>query len=141
MKIIPCMNSGIPFVLNDGRSLEIVPLQVFRSASGQTAIRIGRNILFFNENGTFDGTEARVAEDISEDECDTLVAALESSKTTDGVAPAEPYFMVGSDGYDAETRAWSNSKKLALPEEIEESSTYQIDPHGRSQPMKKKPTH
>ena len=54
------MSKGVVFVHEDGATFEMVPLQVFICGS-QTVIRIGRNALFFDKDGKFDGSESSVA--------------------------------------------------------------------------------
>jgi hypothetical protein len=107
MKILPCMAKEIVLLHEDGKTFEMAPFQVFRSASGQTVIRIGRNTLWFGENGKFDGTECSMI-DPSEEESQAVTAA--HMRTTKGLPPDEPYFQPGSPGHESETRAWPSGK-------------------------------
>ena len=111
MKILPSMSKGVVFVHEDGKTFEMAPLQVFISAGGQTAIRIGRNVLFFEKDGRFDGTESSVdglAHDSPEGEL--LLEAFEVQGKNKGLAPDDPYFQPGTPGHAAETRAWEAAK-------------------------------
>ena len=112
MKILPHMSKAVVFVHEDGKTFEMTPLQVFISAGGQTAIRIGRNVLFFDKDGTFDGTESSVA-GFSHDspEAALIREAFELQGRYKGMAPEEPYFQPGSPGHAAETRAWVSAKR------------------------------
>jgi len=126
MKILPTMCKGVVFVHEDGKTFEMAPLQVFRSGSGQTAIRIGNNILFFDTDGSFDGTESHVAGLApGSPEASLLTEAFELQGQYKGLPPDEPYFMPGTPGYAAETRSWSSAKKdaggksyIAMPEKL-----------------------
>ncbi len=51
MKVLPTMSRGIVLLHEDGKTFEMAPFQVFRSASGSTIIRIGRTALFFDADG------------------------------------------------------------------------------------------
>ena len=107
MKILPVLRSVIPFVTTDDTgkvTVHRLPLQVFRSGSA-TIVRIGENALFFEEGGKFDGFEAALR---SPDDA-TLAAyddASEESEASRGMPPAAAYFMPGTTGHTAETRAW-----------------------------------
>ena len=130
MKILPMMNRGIPWLREDGRTFDVVPFQVFllkefKGEPSATIIRIGRNAIWLNEDGSFNGTEMKSSEDISEDEIAALEAAHDASKTVDGVAPEEAYFPPMTPGYDAETRAWVASKP-PTPEQVAKSETATI---------------
>ena len=96
----------------DGKTFEMAPLQVFISAGGQTAIRIGRNILFFEKDGRFDGTESKV-DGLSpgSPEGEMILEAFEVQGKNKGLAPDNPYFQPGTPGYAAETRAWGSAEQ------------------------------
>jgi hypothetical protein len=106
MKILPTMCKGIVLVHEDGKTFEMAPLQVFISGRS-TVIRIGRNALFFNQDGSFDGTESSVS-GLSPDspEAALIREAFELQGRCKGLPPEEPYFAAGTSGYAAETRAW-----------------------------------
>ena len=129
MKILPMMNRGIPWLREDGRTFDVVPFQVFRSTvrgeAPMTMIRIGRNLIRLNENGTFDGHEMKSSEDITDDEIVGIEAALDASKTVDGVAPEEAFFQPDTQGHDSETRDWATSKP-PTPEQVAKSETATI---------------
>jgi|APFre7841882654_1041346.scaffolds.fasta_scaffold143578_1 hypothetical protein len=111
MKILPSMCKGFVFVHEDGKSFEFAPLQVFLSGS-QTAIRIGRNILFFNKDGTFDGTESHLAGLESDSpELKRIREAFDLQGEMKGLPPDESYFQPGTPGYVAETRMWASGRK------------------------------
>lgn len=109
MKILPTMSRGVVFLHEDGKTFEMTPLQVFHGGGGQTIIRIGRNALFFDKDGKFDGTESSV-DGISPDspEAAMLREAFEVQGRLRGLPPEEPYFQPGTPGHAAETRAWGS---------------------------------
>ena len=112
MKILPTMSRGVVFVHEDGKTFEMAPLQVFISAGGQTAVRIGRNVLFFDKNGKFDGTESSLAGiDADSDEAAAVRDAFERQGEYKGLPPEDPYFQPGSPGHAAETRAWASAER------------------------------
>jgi hypothetical protein len=105
MKILPCMAKAIVLLHEDGKTFEMAPFQVWRSSSsGGTVIRIGRNTLFFNEKGEFDGTESAVL--ATQAEADAFVEAFAVQGKNKGLAPETAYFPPGTAGYADETRAW-----------------------------------
>lgn len=113
MKILPAMSKGVVFVHEDGKTFEMAPLQVFIGGSGQTVIRIGRNVLFFDKNGQFDGTESKMVAltpDSEKEEARAIRAAFEAQGEHKGLAPEEPYFQPGTKGHTAETRAWASAR-------------------------------
>lgn len=111
MKILPTMSKGVVFVHEDGKTFEMAPLQVFIS-SGQTVIRIGRNTLFFDKDGRFDGTESKV-DGLSPDseEAKAIREAFEAQGEYKGLPPDEPYFKPGSPGHAAEVRSWPHGQQ------------------------------
>ncbi len=112
MKILPTMSKGVVFVHEDGKTFEMAPLQVFIGGGGQTVIRIGRNALFFDKDGRFDGTESSVS-GLSPDspEAKAIREAFEAQGEHKGLPPDEPYFRPGSPGHAAEVRAWASARK------------------------------
>jgi len=127
MKILPMMCKGVVFVHEDGKTFEMAPLQVFRSGSGQTAIRIGNNVLFFDTDGSFDGTESHVAGMAPDSpEASLLTEAFVLQGEYKGLPPDVPYFEPGTPGYEAETRSWLSAQKehggqlyIALPKKAD----------------------
>lgn len=115
MKILPMMSKGVVFVHEDGKTFEMAPVQVFISGSGrQTVIRIGHNTLYFNQDGTFDGSEARVTGIHKRSpEAELIREAFELQGKNKGLPPDEPYFVPGTPGYDNETRPWPTAKQEA----------------------------
>lgn len=114
MKILPMMSKGIVLMHEDG-SFEMAPLQVFRfTKNGWTAIRVGRNMLFFHADGVFDGTECYPPRglEIDSEEAEELKKAFHTQGKNQGLPPEEPYFQPGSSGYTDETRAWSSKEKI-----------------------------
>jgi len=112
MKIMPHMSREIVYVHDDGKTFESVPFQVFRLKSGATCIRIGRNTLYFNEDGSFDGTEAMVGELVKDPaQHEAVLKALERQGQAKGHAPEWAYHQPGTAGYDAETAAWPYAKQ------------------------------
>lgn len=106
------MCKGIVFVHEDGKTFEEAPFQVFISNSGQTAIRIGRNLIFFEKDGRFDGTESSLAGiDAESPEAADIRAAFDRQGENKGLPPDEPYFQEGTPGHDAETRAWASARQ------------------------------
>ena len=105
------MSRGIVLLHEDGKTFEMAPLQVFIGANGHTLIRIGRNMLFFNPDGRFDGTECKTGElDTESTEAKMLLEAFELQGEAKGLPPEEAYFQPGSPGYKAETRAWPRAR-------------------------------
>jgi len=107
MKILPMMSRGVPFVRED-ETVELAPMQVWLTKSGPR-IRIGRNVYFFNPDGSFDGSEhklvtANVAKRHEVNE------ALQRSGENKGLAPEEAYYPEGSPGHREETAAWPFAK-------------------------------
>jgi hypothetical protein len=111
VKILPTMSKGIVFVHEDGKSFELAPLQVFIGRNGWTFIRIGRNMLFFDQHGRFDGTESHPGGiTVDSPEAKLIQEAFAVQGQYRGLPPDEPYFQPGTPGYEAETRAWSAAK-------------------------------
>lgn len=106
------MSRGIVFVHEDGKTFEMAPLQVFISGGGQTVIRIGRNALFFNQDGTLDGSESHVS-GLTPDspEVALIQQAFELQGQNKGLSPDDPYFVSGTPGHAAETRSWGAAKR------------------------------
>lgn len=112
MKILPTMSKGVVFVHEDGKTFEMAPLQVFIGGSGQTVIRIGRNALFFDKDGRFDGTESHVAGfGPDSEEARVIREAFEAQGEYKGLPPEEPYFQEGTPGHAAEVRAWASARR------------------------------
>lgn len=107
MKILPVMAKEIVWLHEDG-TFEMAPLQVFRERDGGTAIRIGRNLLLFREDGTLAGTEAKAGDDV---DVDAMVQAYERQGEGRGLPPEESYYHPSTPGYETETRAWAHAKK------------------------------
>jgi hypothetical protein len=103
VKILPMLRARVPLVTGDGTAFDVVPLQVFRFKDGRWLLRYGRNTLWFEPDGTFDGTEHLTQARI---DGDALQAALADSPHSEGEAPAESYFDPEAPGYQAETAAW-----------------------------------
>jgi len=112
VKIMPTMCKGIVLAHGDGKTFELAPLQVFIGATGQTIIRIGRNALFFDKNGNFDGTESHIAPMAPDSpELKLLHEAFEFQGKNKGLPPDQPYFRPGTPGHAAETRSWPAGKR------------------------------
>jgi hypothetical protein len=106
MKILPTISSGIVLMHEDG-TFEMAPFQVFRSSDSKTIIRIGNNTLWFNEDGTFSGSECRIpGGGLPIEEAATLQAAFEIQGSNKGRAPAEPYFEEETVGWKKELAGW-----------------------------------
>lgn len=106
MKIMPMVSSGVVLMHEDG-SFEMAPLQVFRSATGQTVIRLGNNALFFKEDGSFDGNECKIpGGGVPVEQAAALQGAFHEQGKNTGKAPAEAYFQEGSRGWDREVAGW-----------------------------------
>lgn len=107
MKILPTLSRGIVLLHEDGVTFEMAPFQVFRGEGGGTVIRIGRNALFFNIEGRFDGNECKVEPlDPSSPDAKALMDAVHAQQENKNCAPDSSYFSPGSAGYLAETRVW-----------------------------------
>jgi hypothetical protein len=107
MNIQPCVSAGIVFMHEDGK-FEMTPFQIFPLKTGGSCIRIGRNAIYFNEDGSFDGTECappRSAVETNE-KLDALGEGFQRSGENRGLAPATTYFGEGSPGYEAEVAGW-----------------------------------
>ena len=100
MKVLPMMSRGVVFVRED-ETVELAPMQVWHTRSG-THVRIGRNVYFFNPDGSYDGSEHKVHADKRRE----LEEALRQSGDNKGLAPEEPYHPDGSPGHREETAAW-----------------------------------
>jgi hypothetical protein len=112
VKILPVMSRGVVYVHEDGETFEMAPLQVFRGDGGQTVVRIGRNCLFFDESGRFDGTESHPAGIAPDSEvAQRIRAAFDAQGQNRGLPPDEPYFQPGTRGHAAETRAWPAAQR------------------------------
>lgn len=112
MKILPMMHKGIVFVHDDGKTFEVIPLQIFVSKNNMTVIRIGNNTIWFDKDGGFDGTESKLAEVSVDGERARLIQeAFEIQGENRGLAPETPYFPIGTPAYEAETRSWPDGAK------------------------------
>ena len=108
MKILPMMSRGVVMLHGDGKTFEMAPLQVFRGPNGYTCIRYGRNVLFFDKDGGFDGTESTlngVAD--AKAVADELRHAFEAQQQNRGQPPEYPYFGPWREDFRAaELAAW-----------------------------------
>jgi hypothetical protein len=107
MKILPMMSRGVVLVHEDG-TFEMAPMQVWRSGSGQTVIRLGNNAYFFQDSGKYDGSEHRIVEGSDLDKA--LPVALAESSANKGLAPEVAYYPEGTPGHARETSAWPAAK-------------------------------
>lgn len=105
MKILPVMVNAIPFLLEDRVTVQRLPFQVFRGSSGMLHIRIGPNILVFDESGRFDGSEHKLG---SVEAAEAVTAALDATRP--GTPPGEAYYLPGTEGYAEETRDWKTPR-------------------------------
>ena len=111
MRILPTMSKGVVFVHEDGKTFEMAPLQVFISGK-QTVIRIGRNTLYFDQDGAFDGSESHTSGlAMDSPEAARIREAFDLQGQNKGLAPDEPYHTPGTTGYANETRAWATAKQ------------------------------
>lgn len=117
MKLLPMMSRGVPFVHEgpEGCFLTMVPMQVWRSRRGATILRIGSNTFYFDPDGKFDGTEHKIGG--PPEAIERLHKALDESGKNRGLAPDEPYFEPGSDGWEDEVRAWANARSEPMTED------------------------
>ena len=122
MKVKSTLSSGEIFMHEDG-TFEVAPFQVFRSASGGTCIRIGRNCFYFRKDGTYDGPECKPT---SATDVEELQAALRQCKSNRGQRPDEPYFQPNSDGFMAEVKAWPSEGQV--PEQPDDLHVYGYAP-------------
>lgn len=106
MKILPTMCKGVVFVHEDGKTFEMAPVQVFMGINGMTLIRIGRNVLFFDRDGKFDGTESKTLAANDPELMKKITEAFEVQGDNKGIVPDEPYFHPGHPNYEHETRSW-----------------------------------
>lgn len=107
MKILPCLSRGIVLLHEDGKTFEMAPLQVFRGPGGGTVLRIGRNALFFNIDGRFDGSECRIEPcDPKSPDAKALMDAFHEQEQNKNCSPDTTYFQPGTPGHVAETRTW-----------------------------------
>ena len=110
MILKPSMSAGIVMVHDDGIAFDVVPFQVFQLSSGATIIRIGRNALWFDPDGAFDGTEHRLPAGVDPVVQKMLVASLEMAQKNRGKPPEESYFRPGAPGHASETASWPEKK-------------------------------
>ena len=108
MKILPMMHRGVALVHDDGVTIEMAPMQIWRQKNGTTVLRLGRNTFYFNDDGTYDGSEHAMNAGSPQ-----LEEALKISAENRGLAPDTPYFPPGSPGHAEETRAWPSAKHQA----------------------------
>ena len=108
MKILPMQSRGIVLMHEDGKTIEMAPMQVFRQRNGNTIIRIGRNTLHFLEDGTFDGEECACSAGAKQEE---IVAALQQSAANQGQPPETTYFEEGTRGWEDETAGRGGAQK------------------------------
>lgn len=101
----PFVTAGEVLVRPDGEGFDIVPLSLFRLADGRTCLRIGRNVLYFQGDGTYDGPEGRTKE-MPIEESRTLAAAYGRCAGNRGRRPHEAHFAEGTPGHAAETGIW-----------------------------------
>ena len=108
MKILPMMSEAVVMLHEDGKSFEMVPLQVFRAPNGYTCIRYGRNVLFFNKDGSFDGTESTLNGVLAEPAfAEELKQAFAQQRDNHGKPPLYPYFGPWREDFRAaELAAW-----------------------------------
>ena len=99
----PFVTSGEVLVRPDGKGFDVVPISLFRLDSGQTCLRVGRNVLYFNADGTYDGPEGRV-EDVVDSQA--LTAAYARCRGNRDKRPTEPHFAAETKGHGAETGIW-----------------------------------
>lgn len=98
----PFVSAGELFVDTKGNP-SLVPLSLFQTESGSIILRVGENTYWFDEDGVYDGPEARFP---SPPDAKHVAALLEESTRNRGRAPAEAYFEPGCPGHDAETALW-----------------------------------
>lgn len=109
VQLRPFVSAGEVLIRPDGRGYDVVPISVFRTSGGQTAIRIGRNVLVFDEDGTYDGPEgSSVPGALSAAE---LKNAYETAAQNVGRRPADAYYDPGSRGHTAETAIWPPAER------------------------------
>jgi hypothetical protein len=105
--IRPYVSKAIAFLAADGKTVDMLPLQVIPLPDGSTVIRIGNNTLWFEADGTFDGNECKnISMKVDSPEAREIMARFAESKAYDGKAPEEPYFHPGCIGHEAETAGW-----------------------------------
>jgi hypothetical protein len=115
MKILPAISKGIVLMRDDG-TFEMAPFQVFRSAAGMSVIRIGNNVLYFDKNGVFDGSECKCPPGIAVgDQFEVaLKAAFSEQVGNRGHAPVgNPYFSAHSAGWEREVASWPTAKGVS----------------------------
>ena len=103
MKLLPMFHGGVVLMHEDGGH-ELAVLQVFRLKDGETAVRLGRNIFFFNAAGGYAGSEYKTTE------ATDLPALVEAMNAAGGQRPAEAYYPEGSAGYAREIAGWPAAK-------------------------------
>ena len=125
LPVTPVLSSGIVFIHEDGNSFEYAPLQVFRGVDGGTNIRIGRNILHFNEDGSFDGNESKFTEQTDDATVKAINEAMQHQKRHRGRKPLETYYQAGSTGWETEIASWpSDADEVALDVDDAKSTVY-----------------
>ena len=102
-KLKELLHRGIVFVHEDGKTFEMAPVQLFAGPTGETVLRIGRNILVFTAEGEFDGSYSK-HDPVSS--AKTITRALVEQEENLHQPPPEPFFAAPTDGHTAETSRW-----------------------------------
>ena len=110
MKILPMMSRGVVLVHED-ESIEMAPMQIWHTKNG-TRLRIGRNVYFFNLDGSYDGSEHRMTYARGSDKEREMDAALTLSGENKGFAPEVPHYPPDTPGHQAEVAAWPYAEHI-----------------------------
>jgi hypothetical protein len=107
MKILPMMHKGVVLLHEDGATIEMAPMQIWRQKDGTTVLRLGRNAFYFNEDGSFDGSEHAM----DPAKATLIDDALKLARENRGLAPDTAYHVPGTPQYLDETRAWPTARR------------------------------
>lgn len=106
----PFGSAGAIFVLKG--QLVLAPVQGFKLDTGEQVIRIGDTILFFDQEGNFDGSEIKLPGSMMPAPGDAQELAEKAHENL-GKPPENFYFERDSPGHAAEKRA---REELSSPE-------------------------
>lgn len=113
MKILPFLHASFPLIING--ELHILPVQVFRGASGMTLMRLGDNVIALDEGGRLDGYEMHLDGLTPEQVRGVSERASAAYQTGHNKAPAAPYHQPGTRGHSREVAAWPTKPPAADP--------------------------
>lgn len=131
IKLHPFVHRGFVLMHCNGVDFEMAPMQLFISEGGP-ALRIGRNMIFFNPDGTLDGSECKpgtyVEGSAQEQLASKLCDAYDLQTDNRNQAPLHAYFSVGTKGWVREVSAWPDPAPAVATSEPGESGPSPVPP-------------